>query len=459
MTLAWISTALGHPPAGGPLPEAGTFTGFEIDSRRVQPGQCFVALPGERVDGHRFVASAAAQGAVAAIVRTLQPVSVAQWIVDDPAHALQSASRYWRTQFSIPVVGITGSNGKTTTRALTAAVLEALGPVCATLGNFNNHLGLPLTLSRLNRDHRSAVIEMGANRLGDIAQLAAWAQPTLGVITMAGDAHLEGFGSREAIARGKGELIEALPEAGVAILNADDPHTPLWTALARGRRIVSFGFGTAADVRGEAVEEGADVLRFRLSTPGGGAVVDLPMVGRHNVVNALAAAAVGHALGLSAAQIADGLSRAEGAAGRLRLLPGVGGARIADDSYNANPDSMRAGLNWLARQPGRRWAVLGQMAELGDYSARAHQEVGAHAAQCGIEQLLAVGPAADGIAEGFGPAAQWVATAAEAVQQLQPHLAEDVTVLVKGSRAAGMEQVVQALCAAPITGGVACSTH
>lgn len=459
MTLDWISTALGHAPEGAELPTATPFAGFEIDSRRVRPGHCFVALSGVRADGHDYVADALRNGAAAAIVHTLQPLALAQWVVDSPEHALQMASAHWRSQFTLPLVGITGSNGKTTTRALTASVLGALGPICATTGNYNNHLGVPLSLSRIAPHHRAAVIEMGANHVGDIARLAAWARPTVGVITMAGDAHLEGFGSREAIARGKGELIESLPDDGIAILNADDPQTPLWTTLAGGRRIVYFGLGPAADVRAESIDELPQGLTFRLVTPEGSATVALDLVGRHNVRNALAAAAVGHVLGLDTVTIAARLGAASGEAGRLRVVAGLAGARVADDSYNANPDSVRAGLDWLAQQPGSRWAVLGAMAELGAFSEAAHRDVGAYAAQLKLDGLVVVGKGARGIAEGYGDTAQWVTTPAEAAARLQAQLGAGYTVLVKGSRAAGMEQVVQALAAAPVTGDVACSSH
>lgn len=439
----WISDALGATPLG-PVP-AHAFAGFEIDSRRVQPGQCFVALPGERVDGHAYLAQAQASGAVAAIVAKPQPVALAQWVVSSPEAALQRAASAWRARFSLPLVGITGSNGKTTTRALTAAVLAARGPVCATTGNLNNHLGVPLVLSRLNATHGTAVIEMGANHVGEIAQLAAWARPTIGVITNAGDAHLEGFGSREAIARGKGELISALPADGIAVLNADDVFFPLWRGLAGNRRMVRFGLDDTAEVRATAIDERAQSLVFTLELPDDTAHAQLPLVGRHNLYNALAAAAVGHALGLDAATIANGLAQAQGEAGRLRVIDADGGWRIADDSYNANPGSMQAGLDWLAAQPPPRWAVLGAMAELGAASAAAHRQVGAHAATCGIERLVAVGEAARDMAQGYGRNAEWFADRAQAISALQPGLVAGVTVLVKGSRSAGMEQVVSAL--------------
>ena len=453
--LRWISDALGAAPlAAARDAEASAdananadlaFAGFEIDSRRVKPGQCFVALAGERVDGHAYVAQAQAAGAVAAIVSRPVPAALPQWVVASPEAALQRAAAAWRSRFDLPLVGITGSNGKTTTRALTAAVVAARGPVCATTGNLNNHLGVPLMLSRLQPAHRTAVIEMGANHLGDIARLAAWARPQIGVITQAGDAHLEGFGSREAIARGKGELISALPAHGIAVLNADDAYCSLWQALAGDRRVIRFGLQAEAEVRAVDIAETAQSLGFTLVLPHDRAPVHLPLVGRHNLYNALAAAAVGLALGLDAVSIAAGLAQAEGEAGRLRVFEADGGWRVADDSYNANPGSMQAGLDWLAAQPSPRWAVLGAMAELGAASDAAHRQVGAHAAQCGIERLVAVGAAARGLALGFGDRAEWFASREQAISALQADLAGGITVLVKGSRSAGMEQVVSAL--------------
>lgn len=455
----WLSGVLGLAPVGAATGDA-SFAGFEIDSRRLTPGHCFVALPGERVDGHDYLPQAVAAGAMAAIVARQQPVDLPQWVVASPEQAMQQAAAAWRQRFDLPLVGITGSNGKTTTRALTASVLAHLGPVCATTGNLNNHLGLPMVLSRLQAAHRSAVIEMGANHVGDIAQLARWAQPSIGIITQAGDAHLEGFGSRDAIARGKGELIEALPANGIAILNADDVYLPLWTEMAGARRIIRFGLGMAAQVRAVDIDAHREHLDFSLQIPGGQARVRLAMVGQHNLYNALAAAAAGVALGLSADDIAAGLASARGESGRLRVLETTDGLRIADDSYNANPGSMRAGLDWLAAQPPPRWAVLGAMAELGAASDQAHCDVGAHAAQRGIERLVVVGEAARGMARGFGPAAEWFSGRDEAIAALSSARAKGVTVLIKGSRSAGMERVVHALLQDRASQGEAsCSTN
>jgi UDP-N-acetylmuramoyl-tripeptide--D-alanyl-D-alanine ligase len=437
---------------GAPLPTRETrFTRIVIDSRQVQPGDLFVALTGGQQDGHRFIQAAAAAGAAGALVQQPQALDLPQVVVPDTVAALQRWGAACREAFTHPVIGVTGSNGKTTTKQLLAAVCGLRGAVLATEGNLNNHLGVPLTLTRLRDQHETAIIEMGANHIGEIAQLSAWARPQIGVVTQAGDAHLEGFGSREGIARGKGELFASLGPRGVAIINADDVFAPLWRELAGPASQIQFGYSCRADVQAVEVELDATRTSFMLVTPEGSARVRLPMPGAHNVMNALAAAASACALGMAVDDIARGLAGVELAAGRLKVLTGVGGVCVADDSYNANPTSMRAGLDWLSRQPGRRWAVLGHMAELGADSVALHRAIGAYAAEHGIERCIAVGAAARGVAEGFGRDAEWLPDTAAAIQALGVP-GPDVTVLVKGSRSARMEQVVAALTGAPING-------
>lgn len=446
-SLSLLAQAVGAPP---PTREA-RFQQLVIDSRKVQQGDLFVALTGGQQDGHGYVAAAAAAGAAAALVERAQPIDLPQVVVPDTLRALQDWGGACREAFGNPVIGVTGSNGKTTTKQLLAAVCRARGPVLATEGNLNNHIGVPLMLSRLRDHHETAIIEMGANHIGEIAQLSGWARPQIGVVTQAGDAHLEGFGSREGIAQGKGELFASLGPRGVAIINADDVFAPLWRELAGPASQIQFGLSCRADVQAVEIELDATRTSFTLVAPEGSARVRLPMPGAHNVMNALAAAACACALGMAVDEIARGLGDAELAAGRLKLMTGAGGACIADDSYNANPTSMRAGLDWLSRQPGRRWAVLGHMAELGSDSAALHRQIGTYAAEHGIERCIAVGAAARGIAEGFGVSAEWLPDAAAAIAALGSPTA-DVTVLVKGSRSARMEQVVAALTGAPING-------
>jgi UDP-N-acetylmuramoyl-tripeptide--D-alanyl-D-alanine ligase len=418
------------------------------DSRAVEKGDLFVALVGDRFDGHDFVRSAASLGAAAALVSRPLELNFPQIVVPDTLLALQQYAASWRADFDVPVVAVTGSNGKTTTKQLLAAVFAARGPVLATVGNLNNHIGVPLTLTRLRRDHKTAVIEMGANHPGEIARLAEIAAPQVGVVTQAGDAHLEGFGSREGVARAKGELFSALGARGVAVINADDPYAPLWRSLAAEASIIRFGFSDLADVRASEVQVQRDqaATRFELRTPEGRAEVLLPLPGRHNVMNALAAAACGTALGMNAVDIAAGLAQVQAPGGRVAWKQTRNGARLIDDSYNANPTSMRAGLELLAQQRRPRWAVLGGMGELGAESGRLHEEIGAVARRLGIERLYAFGPTGAHYARGYGHEETLFDDYEPMIAALEKDLAADVTLLVKGSRSARMERVVQRLC-------------
>lgn len=440
-SLSWFAQAMGAQLLG----EDREVLRVTTDSRGVRPGDLFVALRGERFDGHEFGGGAAREGAVGVVCERRLDIPTAQLLVQDTLAALQAAAKAWRARFTHPVVAVTGSNGKTTTKQLLAAVFESRGAVLATRGNLNNHIGLPLTLLELREAHRTAVIEMGANHLGEIAQLTALTQPDVGVITQAGDAHLEGFGSREGVAHGKGELFVGMGDQGIAAINADDAYAALWRGLARGRQI-SFGIEHDADVRATRIEPGAHGSRFVLAVPGGEAMVKLPLPGRHNVMNALAAAACGTALGLDAAVIADGLARVETAQGRVVWKVTPQGARLIDDSYNANPTSMQAGLELLAQQASPRWAVLGGMAELGDASPALHEACGARARALGIERLIVLGTAGEHYARGYGHQTERYQDADELVRALQNDIAKGITVLVKGSRSARMERIVAALC-------------
>jgi len=414
------------------------------DTRAVQPGDLFVALKGDRFDAHDFVAEAAAKGAVGALVSRPVDAPIAQLRVADTLQGLQALAASWREDFDLPVIGVTGSNGKTTTKQLLAAVFAARGPVLATEGNLNNHIGVPLTLARLKAAHRTAVIEMGASNPGEIALLAKLAAPTVGIVTQAGDAHLEGFGSREGVAKAKGELFAALRD-GVAVINADDAYAGLWKRLAGSNRIVSFGFAAHAEVRAEDLHSTADGNRFTLLTPNGEAAVQLPLPGRHNIANALAAAAAGHALGLDASAIADGLQRVEKPKGRVLVHATASGARLIDDSYNANPTSLAAGMALLAKEPGQRLLVLGDMAELGPSADELHARAGIEAKALGLDALLTLGPRSALAARSFGIGGKAFETLEELIEALKPQLKTHTTVLVKGSRSARMERVVAAL--------------
>ncbi len=418
------------------------------DSRSLQPGDLFVALSGERHDGHDYVLQAMTAGAAGALVSRRQAVDLPQLCVPDTLLGLQAVAAAWRARLSLPVVAVTGSNGKTTTKQLLRSVLAVRGPVLATRGNLNNHIGVPLTLLELRPDHRSAVVEMGANHAGEIARLTELTRPDVGVVTQAGDAHLEGFGSRDGVAQAKGELFAGM-RGGIAVINGDDLYAPLWQQLARNSAQLRFGLQDQVDVQALHLQAFAsnDVAgtQFVLRTPDARVTVRLPLPGRHNVMNALAAAACAVALGIDATEIAAGLERVEAAEGRLGWKTTREGARLLDDSYNANPSSLRAGMELLAAQPGERWLVLGGMAELGGNAAQLHLEAGRAARQLGIDRLYALGPLAAEAARGFGEHGAAFDEVAALVAALKPLLNPTTTLLVKGSRSARMERVVQAL--------------
>jgi UDP-N-acetylmuramoyl-tripeptide--D-alanyl-D-alanine ligase len=422
--------------------------GISIDSRTLTAGMLFVALKGELADGHDFAAAAAARGAAGLLVERELPVDVPQIIVPDTLGALTACARARRRSFAGPVVAITGSNGKTTTKEMIGAILGGLGPALVTRGNLNNHIGVPLTLLSLAAGHRYAVVEMGANHRGEIAHLASIAEPGIGIVTNAGAAHLEGFGSLDGVAEGKGELFAGLPADGIAVLNADDRYAPRWRSLAEGRRVVTFGL-EHADYSARAVRSSLDAgtprLEFELVAPDGAVPVRLALAGMHNLRNALGAAAAAQAAGASLAEVAAGLAAMKPVKGRLEFKPAVNGAVLVDDSYNANPGSLKAGLDAFRSFAGARWLVLGDMMELGSAADELHQEIGAYARASGVERLLAVGPRAKRAADAFGPGAAWFETVEDLIAEARRSLHADVAVLVKGSRANRLERVTQAL--------------
>jgi len=434
----------------------GDFRGASIDTRRVERGNLFFALPGSRVDGHDFVARAASLGAAAAVVDRLVDSPAPQLQVMDVEAALQRAGAASRHDFDGPVIGVTGSNGKTTVKQMLAAILDHAGSVLATEGNLNNHLGVPLTLMRLDESSQRAVVEMGASSSGEIAMLCDMARPDIAVVTNAGVAHLEGFGSREGVARAKGEIYAGLADDGTAVINADDAYAGLWSEIAGTRSQIRFARreGEGVDVYASHEELAADGSRFTLHTPTGSARVNLKLAGAHNISNALAAAAVAGALNLDADLIARGLAGMAAVGGRMVVTSARDGARLVDDSYNANPESLAAALGWLAQQPGPRWAVLGDMGELGDYAEQAHIEAGTTARQAGVSRLWLTGPLSRHTAESFGEGARWFTDHDALSEALLSALAHDsaennhtgpVTVLVKGSRSARMDRVADAL--------------
>jgi UDP-N-acetylmuramoyl-tripeptide--D-alanyl-D-alanine ligase len=428
------------------------FTAVSTDTRTLAAGELFVALAGPNFDGHEFVATAAARGAAGAVVARRLPVDLPQIVVGDTLSALQRAAESWRAQFHIPVVAVAGSNGKTTTKELIATVLAAQGPCLATRGTLNNHIGVPLTLLGLEPRHATAVIEIGANNPGEVAALTRLVRPTVGIVTNAGAEHLAGFGDIDGVARAEGELFAGLEAGSTALVNADDAYANLWLGMSRAERCLSFGFAPGADFRavGALRLRGAgDVQQeFELVCPAGHATVRLALVGRHNVVNALGAAAAAHAAGAPLAAIAAGLARMRPVKGRLQPLAALNGARLVDDSYNANPSSLTAGLDALLGFGGERWLVLGDMNELGTHSRDAHLTAGREARERGVSRLFAVGAQTTEAVGAFGAGAEWFADVESLAARVAGLLGPGVTVLVKGSRSNRLERVVDALRAA-----------
>jgi UDP-N-acetylmuramoyl-tripeptide--D-alanyl-D-alanine ligase len=432
------------------------FEGVSTDTRALKRGNLFVALRGERYDGHCFLAMAADAGAAAAMVdrgagevRTPLPLI----IVDDTRLALGRLAAHWRGRFSMPLVALTGSSGKTTVKEMLAAILRhtagagragAADPVLATRGNLNNDIGLPLMLLELTQEHRYAVIEMGMNHAGEIRYLAQLADPDVALVTNAGRAHIEFLGSEEAIARAKAEIFESLRAEAIAVFNADDAFAPLWRELTTGRRCVDFGLEQAAAVTAmyQLRELESDIV-LRISS--GEAPVRLSAPGVHNVRNALAAAAAATALDVPLGVIAAGLERFSGIKGRLQRKRGLNGAVLIDDTYNANPESVRAAICVLAQAPGRRIFVFGDMGELGRERARLHAEIGACAKEARLERMLTLGESSAQASRTFGRNATHFSRIEDLLADLRSALAPDVTVLVKGSRFMKMERVVQAL--------------
>jgi len=436
------------------LGEDRAFSEVGIDTRKLAAGELFAALRGERADGHDYLPQAVAAGAAGAIVQRPQQLPLAQIVVADVERALVAAARAARERFKGDVIGVAGSNGKTTVKEMLAAILSQRGPCLATRGNLNNQLGVPMTLLRLDATHRSAVIEMGANRRGDIEHLVRIARPDIGLITNAGAEHLEGFGSLEGAARAEGEMVSGLAASGVAVINADDPYAALWRA-STAARVCSFGLHAEADYRAEGLQfevgEHGFCSRFRLCSRGGSVAVTLALAGRHNVNNALAAAAAAASAGASLEQIASGLAAMRAVRGRLQFHRTRHGAWLIDDSYNANPSSARAALEVLGELPGRRWLVLGDMAELGEFAEASHYEIGELARAQGIERLFSLGGLAALAGARFGAGASHYEDVGELTRALDAELSADVRLLIKGSRVNRLERVVEAIATPPQT--------
>jgi len=423
------------------------FDGISTDTRSIRGGELFFALQGPNFDGHDYVGKARANGAAGAVVSTHVEDDIAQIAVADAKLALGRFSAAWRQSKKARVIGITGSNGKTTLKELVAACLSSTAPTLATAGNLNNDIGMPLMLARIKDEHVYAVLEMGANHAGEIAYLASLANPDIVVITNAAAAHLEGFGSVEGVAHAKGEILQVADRPAVAILNADDDYYEYWRSLVEDTASLSFGLCESADIHADNIEASATGSRFDLHLPDTSVPVSLSLPGLHNVRNACAAAAVAFALGIDSGKIRAALENVAPVKGRLQPLAGINACTLFDDSYNANPVSVTAAAEFLASLDGESWLVLADMKELGEGAEDLHREVGASVRASGVDRLFALGGLSQHCVEGFGEGAIWYPDI-DALLSDVGKAGSSVNILVKGSRSMRMERVVDALRAA-----------
>ncbi|MES2931999.1 MAG: UDP-N-acetylmuramoyl-tripeptide--D-alanyl-D-alanine ligase [Pseudomonadota bacterium] len=438
-----------HPYIAGAVMAADvSFDGISTDSRNVKPGNLFLALRGEHYDAHDFLPQVAALG-VAAVVAEYLPagLDVPALVVPDTRIALGQIATYWRRQFTLPVIGVTGSNGKTTVKEMIASILAAAygaGHSLATRGNLNNDIGVPLTLFRLEQTHRAAVIELGMNHPGEIALLSSIAQPSIGLVNNAQREHQEFMQSIEAVAEENGAVLRSLGPDSVAVFPADDPFSALWRTYAGQRRIVSFGLCSDADVSCtyQATTFGS-ALQVKIGTASFG--LQLAAAGSHNVRNALAAIACTHAIGIEVDAIVQGLEAFAPVNGRLQCKPARNGVTLIDDTYNANPDSVLAAIDVLKQAAAPRILVLGDMGEVGNDGRRFHQEIGSYAHACGIDVIFTLGDLASDSSLAFGTGATHFDDIQALFKALDVRLAAGTTVLVKGSRFMKMERVVQYL--------------
>ena len=426
-------------------PDDIALTGVSIDSRLVQPGNLFVAIKGERFDGHDFISEAMAQGAAAVVCnRAIKDINIPQLVVSDTLQALATIAIAHRQALSTAVIALTGSNGKTTVKEMIAAILPK--PSHSTPGNLNNHIGVPLSILQLKKEHRYAVFELGANHSGEIAYTVAMVRPQVTLINNIAPAHIEGFESIEGVARAKGEIHQGLVSNGIAVINDDDAYAHFWDSILKDKKKLYFSAEHSADIYAREItfnEEGCG--EFVLVTPEGEAKVRLHVPGLHNVRNALAAAATTYALRIDLSDIVSGLQQFGGVSGRMTFLQGKNNSLVIDDTYNANLRSSLTALDVLANRKGRRIFVFGDMGELGNWSEQHHQEVGIAARDHGIEILMTCGKHSESTAHAFGTKGKHYHCQEDLVQDLLTQLDKNTTVLVKGSRSSAMEKIVHQL--------------
>ena len=417
------------------------------DSRNIIKNQLFIGIKGEHFDGNTFAPEAIRQGATAVLVSDANTQASPVVLVQDTRLALGQLAKSWREKFKIPLVAVTGSNGKTTVKEMIAAIFAAAKEtVLATQGNLNNDIGLPLTLLKMRAAHTVAVIEMGMNHMGEIDYLTRIAQPTVALINNAGTAHIGEVGSRENIAKAKGEIFAGLADDGVAVINADDNFSNYWKSLNAHKAIITFGLKKAADVSASYQING-NVTEINLKTPSGQIEFTLSVLGVHNIYNALSASAVAVALGISNEDIAKGLAVFGAVKGRLNWLVSANGAVVIDDTYNANPDSMKAAIDVLANQKAPQIFVMGDMGELGAGAPQMHADIGAYAKQKGITHFLTFGDLSAKAAQEFGSTSQHFTTLETLIAAIKVLMKEETTILVKGSRFMQMERVVKEIVA------------
>jgi UDP-N-acetylmuramoyl-tripeptide--D-alanyl-D-alanine ligase len=428
-----------------------SYAGVSTDTRMLAQDELFFALQGPNFDGGAFVSAAAERSAAAAVLCEAVDVDIPQITVDDTRLALGTLAASWRQRMPAKVIGITGSNGKTTVKAILANCLSQSAETLSTRGNLNNDIGMPLMLLSLSENHRYAVIEMGANHPGEIAYLTSLARPDVVMITNAAPAHLEGFGDLDGVASAKGEILQGDVSPVFVVLNADDPYFAYWNSLLSGDTVISFGVEANASVFATDVEADGDLMIFNLHIHAEEIPIRLPLAGMHNVSNACAAAAVLHGLGMNGKQIRQGLESVQAVSGRLQPVERITSVTVYDDSYNANPQSVIAAAEFLAAQPGHNWLVLGDMGELGEDEVLLHKAVGRAAKRLGIDRILATGKLSKNTVKTFGNGAQWYESIDGLVEELQRTATEDTNILIKGSRFMEMERVVEALINEPPT--------
>ena len=414
--------------------------GFTTDTRQLESGDLFIALAGEKYDGHDFIHAQLSSQVKALFVHREVDSTLPKVVVKDTLKGLSCWATAWRHHVDPYVIAVTGSNGKTTVKQMLASVFAQAGKTYCTRGNLNNHIGVPLTLLQCKKDAEYAVIEMGANHIGEIDHLSRLTQPNIAIITNAGPAHLEGFGSLNGVAHGKGEIINGLMDAGHIILNADDKYCAFWLQKAEHVHAVTFGFSQQADIRGQLNGQQLSVYIDEQAL-----LINLPLPGRHNACNALAVVAAASVAGLSAQQIRQGLEQMHQESSRLEFKRTSQGAQIIDDSYNANPASLKAAIEVLCAQSRQAWLVLGDMGELGAEELSIHEQMGKFAKSAGIKKLFALGELSRYAVQGFGEGAIHFETHQQLSDALTQQLEQDCSVLVKGSRSMQMEKIVEAV--------------